>query len=89
MFTSTISETKNRLSELLGRVRGGETLLILDRKKPVARIEPVKAGEDNPALEYPAEQWDPAAVLSLPVATPVKKDSPLSRAVAEERESGW
>jgi len=41
MKTATISETKSQLSALLDRVRHGETILIRDRRKPVARLEPV------------------------------------------------
>ena len=41
MKKASISETKNRLSELLERVRRGETILITDRNRPVARLEPV------------------------------------------------
>ena len=44
MKKSSISETKNRLSELLERVRRGETILITDRDRPVARLEPVGSG---------------------------------------------
>jgi prevent-host-death family protein len=42
MKTATISEAKNHLSELLARVQRGETVLILDRDKPVARIVPIE-----------------------------------------------
>jgi prevent-host-death family protein len=41
---ATITETKNRLSALLKLVRGGETVVIVDRGVPVARLEPA-AGE--------------------------------------------
>ena len=47
MKKSSISETKNRLSELLERVRHGETILITDRDRPVARLGPV--GTDHAA----------------------------------------
>lgn len=43
MKIANISYTKNHLSALLERVREGETVLIVDRKKPIARLEP--AGE--------------------------------------------
>ncbi|OGQ22162.1 MAG: hypothetical protein A2138_18275 [Deltaproteobacteria bacterium RBG_16_71_12] len=43
MNKASISETKNRLSALLDRVRHGETILIMDRETPVARLEPVVA----------------------------------------------
>jgi prevent-host-death family protein len=43
---ATITETKNKLSALIDRVRHGETVLILDRGRPVARLESVLAGEE-------------------------------------------
>jgi prevent-host-death family protein len=41
MKKATISETKNQLSALLARVRRGETVVILDRGRPIARIESI------------------------------------------------
>ena len=41
MKRASITETKNRLSALIDAVRHGETVLILDRNRPVARLEPV------------------------------------------------
>lgn len=38
MKTATLTETKNNLSALIDLVRSGETILILDRGRPVARI---------------------------------------------------
>jgi prevent-host-death family protein len=46
MKTATISETKNGLSALLDRVRNGETVLITDRSRPIARLEPVATVAD-------------------------------------------
>ena len=45
MKTATISHAKNHFSELLARVKRGETVLILERDRPIARIVPVDAGE--------------------------------------------
>jgi prevent-host-death family protein len=45
MKRATITETKNQLSAVLDRVRAGETVLILDRGRPIARIEPVADGD--------------------------------------------
>jgi prevent-host-death family protein len=39
MKTATLTETKNNLSALIDLVRQGETILVLDRGRPVARIE--------------------------------------------------
>lgn len=43
MEKASISELKNRLSEYLRKVRAGETVLILERNRPVARIERIAA----------------------------------------------
>jgi len=47
---ATISETKNNLSKLLSQVRRGETIVILDRNVPVARLEPVGGMESLSTL---------------------------------------
>lgn len=41
MKKASISETKNRLSALIDGVRQGEVVLITDRGRAVARLEPV------------------------------------------------
>jgi prevent-host-death family protein len=38
MKTATITEAKNRLSALIDRVKHGETIVITDRGRPVARL---------------------------------------------------
>lgn len=43
MGTATISHTKNHLSAMLLRVQKGETIVILDRERPVARLVPIDA----------------------------------------------
>jgi prevent-host-death family protein len=43
-MTASITEAKNNLSKLLKRVRQGESILILDRNVPVARLEPLPPG---------------------------------------------
>ena len=45
MKTTTVTQAKNGLSALLDRVRAGESIVILDRGRPVARLEP--------AVDYP------------------------------------
>ena len=48
MKRATLTETKNNLSALVDQVRDGETILILDRGRPVARLESVLEG-DSPS----------------------------------------
>jgi antitoxin (DNA-binding transcriptional repressor) of toxin-antitoxin stability system len=44
MNKANISYTRNHLSEMLDRVRAGESVLIVDRQRPVARLEPAGGG---------------------------------------------
>jgi|SRR5689334_10552076 len=48
MKKATITEVKNQLSALIDRVRHGETIVITDRGRPVARLVSAltDAGED-------------------------------------------
>lgn len=47
MKTATITEAKSRLSALIDRVRAGESVVLLDRGVPVARLEPITTGHDQ------------------------------------------
>jgi len=42
----SITEAKNRLSALIDRLKGGSPVLIVDRGRPVARLEPVTSRLD-------------------------------------------
>lgn len=49
MKRATITEAKNRLSALIDRVRHGETIIITDRGRPVARLVSALTGAaDDP-----------------------------------------
>ena len=48
MIRATISEVKNGLSAYLRRIRSGESVLVLDRRTPVARIVPVGRTLEHP-----------------------------------------
>lgn len=46
MKTVKIAQLKSKLSQHLRAVRAGETLTVLDRNLPVARIVPIDAADD-------------------------------------------
>lgn len=53
MRRASITEAKNKLSALINALKGGSPVLIVDRGRPVARLEPVVAdsqGEDDGRL---------------------------------------
>jgi prevent-host-death family protein len=45
MERATISQLKNSLSAYLKKVRGGQSVLILDRNEPIAVLERINANE--------------------------------------------
>ncbi len=47
MTTASITQAKANLSKLIKKVRHGESVLILDRNIPVARLEPLPAGSQE------------------------------------------
>lgn len=85
MHRTSITDAKNHLSALIDRVRQGETVLICDRNRPVARLQPIGPGDAVGAdawlpglvrdgLLAPARK--PLSVRSLP--KPVKPAKPVS-----------
>jgi prevent-host-death family protein len=54
MMEVNISELKARLSAYLDAVRRGETVTILDRKTPIARIVPLEKEVDDGLVIRPA-----------------------------------
>jgi len=58
MKTVRIAQLKSRLSQHLREVRAGETVTVLDRDTPIARIVPVDSADDvvitRPARNAPA-----------------------------------
>ena len=89
MKTVTISEAKNKLSELLVAVRAGEGLTILDRKLPIAWVEAIRGVAGNPHVSPPRSGWEPEKILALPLAKMSADASTLTAAVSEERKLGW
>ena len=71
MKKASITEAKNSLSALIDGLKGGSSVLIVDRGRPVARLEPV-TGEREP---------DPDGRLSRLVRDGVVRPSrgPMSR----------
>ena len=91
-----MTETKNRLSALLAEVRAGETVLILDRGVPVARLEPVTAGDDadgrlarlqRAGVLIPARA-EPALELALADPPAPEPGASAVQALLDERRTG-
>ncbi|MEI6676765.1 MAG: hypothetical protein WCO57_16465 [Verrucomicrobiota bacterium] len=98
MTSANISYTRNHLSEMLSRVKGGETILIVDRQQPVARLEPI-TGPTTRNLPWQDDlvrrglvrrarhHLDTNMFVALPLPTPRNECDILATLLAE-REDG-
>jgi len=78
MQRASITDAKNNLSALIDRVRRGETVLICDRNRPVARLQPIGPGDGSnaEAAGIVAPAGKPLSIRSLP--KPVKPTRPVN-----------
>lgn len=96
MKKASISEAKNNLSALIDSVKGGSPVLIVDRGRPVARLEPVSS--INPADDRLARLVRDGVVRpardvaskSLLASTPPRSKKGVSgvRALLDDRRTG-
>ncbi|MEE8123762.1 MAG: type II toxin-antitoxin system prevent-host-death family antitoxin [Alphaproteobacteria bacterium] len=94
MEKTNISNLKNRLSSYLRKVRSGETVLVLDRNRPIARIERVGGplGADERLARLEAAGLVRRATRTLPLeilaADPPRSRNSVLAALLEERSEG-
>ena len=97
MKRATLTETKNNLSALVDQVRNGETILILDRGRPVAKLESVlnieSASEGRLArlerrgIVRRSSKEVPGELVNEPPPRPIRGASVLDALLEERRES--
>ncbi len=96
LVRATISEVKNRLSAFLRQVRGGETVLVLDRKVPVACIVPPSHVPEDSGVDARLARLEAAAVVVRQrpgspldvLGQPVRSGAAVVDALLEERRDG-
>ena len=78
-----ISELKSHLSEHLRAVQGGQPILVMDRKTPIAKLVPYDSAPSGLVIRGPK----PGAPLyrELPMPPPVELKVDLMEVLAEER----
>lgn len=97
MLVATITEAKNRLSALIDSVRGGESVLIVDRGIPVARLESAVTAEadaggriarlQRAGLVRPAH-GQPAAGKLVSAPPAARRGASGAQALIDERRAG-
>lgn len=96
MKIATITEAKNKLSALLDIVKAGESVMIVDRGIPVARLEPAAAADDTDGRLARLQRAGIVRVGSGRFPTWLLEESPpkarggasIVEALLEERRSG-
>jgi prevent-host-death family protein len=97
MLVVTITEARNQLSALIDRVRGGESVLIVDRGIPVARLESaIGSSPDTDGKIARLERAGAVRAARKPPATDLLSRTPPStqrgssavRALLDERRGG-
>jgi prevent-host-death family protein len=95
MKKASITQAKNNLSALIDGLRAGSPVLIVDRGRPVARLEPVEGDEEDgqegrllrlirDGVLRPRRSDPPASLFSAP--PPRAKGSAVELLLEERRE---
>lgn len=98
MRKASITEAKNGLSALIDSVKNGSPVLIVDRGRPVARLEAVVSGSENEddsqlmrlireGIVRPARSPLPKRFFRWRLPRP-KKGASVLQALLEERREG-
>lgn len=93
MKKASISELKNQLSAYLQRVRAGQTVIVYDRDRPIARIDRVADEDDDDRIAelrragIVTPPCEPLPLEMLRTPLPPAGRSVLD-ALLEEREGG-
>ena len=96
MIQATVSEVKNGLSAFLRRVRTGESVLVLDRKTPVACIVPVSHLRGSRKSEARLARLEAAGIVARErpgsplevLGQPLRPHANVLDALLEERRDG-
>ena len=78
-----VAELKSRLSAYLRRVRRGETVTVLDRDTPIARITPLEPGPAALTVRHPLPGAPKPGAVPLP--PPLRLTSDVLALLAAER----
>ena len=80
-----VAELKARLSEYLRRVRGGETVTVLNRNREIARIVPLESADP---LSVRERSGSIERLAEVPLPPPLEIEVDILVLLAEERHAG-
>ncbi|HEV8306163.1 MAG TPA: type II toxin-antitoxin system prevent-host-death family antitoxin [Methylomirabilota bacterium] len=92
MSTVGVRDLKNRLTQYLRRTRQGEEVVITDRGRPIAVIQPIQSAMRLASRDARLARLAARGLLTLPARTPLKSvrpvrvsGLPMSQAILEDR----
>lgn len=87
-----VKELKNRLTHYLRRTKQGEEVIITERGKPIALIQPIQSAERVMSLDARLARLAAQGLVSLPTHKPLKRvrlakvsGPPISKIIVEDR----
>ena len=88
-----VKELKNRLTHYLQRTKQGEEVVVTERGKPIALIQPIKSADQAASLEARLARLAALGLVTLPSRRTRKKPKPIkisgppvSKAILEDRQ---
>lgn len=92
MSTVGVRELKNRLTQYLRRTKQGEEIVVTDRGKPIALLQPIREAGHPVSQEARLAKLAAQGFLTLPTHKPLKRvrlakvsGPPLSGVILEDR----
>lgn len=87
-----IKELKNRLTQYLRRTKQGEEVIITERGKPIALIQPIRYAGQVVSREARLARLAAQGLVALPTRKPLKRvrlakvsGPPISKTILEDR----
>jgi len=88
-----IKELKNRLTHYLRRTKQGEEVIVTERGKPIALLQPIQTVEKAASIEARLARLEALGLVTLPTRRSRKKHHPVkisgppvSQAILDDRQ---
>ena len=92
MSTVGVRELKNRLTQYLRRTKRGEEVIVTERGRPIALLQPIQSAEHVASLEARLAKLAAQGLVTLPTHKPLKRvrlvkvsGPPISKTILEDR----
>lgn len=90
--TVGVKELKNHLTQYLRKTKQGEEVIVTERGKPIALIQPIKSAQNLLSLEARLAKLAAQGLITLPTQKPLRKvrlaritGAPISKVILEDR----